>query len=114
MQIQFSMVTPDNTTDFAPTFLYGTANSSIIQGSIPGCGCGQSCGRDGGLMRLFPNYNGATYARRNCTSGFDSTSETNKVNEIGVVFFDDNLERLKEVTLVPDGKNFFSFFSENT
>jgi hypothetical protein len=83
------------------------SRSHLIDGSIPGNGRGKSCGRLGGLHIIrdikFRQY-AQVYARHACSSGLDGQVITNDKDEIGVVFFDRELNKISQHK-VEDGWN---------
>lgn len=82
-----------------------TKKTNLIPGTIPGDGDGRSCGRIGGLHVIrdsrFRKY-AQVYARRTCTSGINGEENSNQKDEIGVLFFDRNLNRTR-CHIVGDG-----------
>lgn len=76
--------------------------SDLISGEIPGNGTGKSCGRLGGLSQITFRRKPAlaqVYSRHSCTSGLSGSPKTNTVDEIGVVVFDSDLNKIKEKSL---------------
>lgn len=73
------------------------SKSDVVPGSIPGDGEGRSCGRLGGLHLIrkaqFIHY-AQVYSRRACTTSVQGQLNTNKEDEIAIVFFDRNLNRI--------------------
>jgi hypothetical protein len=87
---------------------FDTSSSiSVVSGDIPGDGGGKSCGRLGGLSMLnsggFVKF-AQVYSRRACTAENDGKSTTNTKNEVGLVFFDRELNSLGEHKLT-DGND---------
>lgn len=76
------------------------ANSSLLEGTIPGNGGGLSCGRMG-IINVFDDggFNAIAYARRPCTTTFQGASKSSSIDMIGLTFYDNNLERIKDVNL---------------
>ena len=83
------------------------SRSDVVPGSIPGDGDGRSCGRLGGLLAIrrakFLKY-AQVYARRACSTSLQGRLSTNDQDEIGIVFFDRDLNRLDKHKL-GDGWN---------
>ena len=105
-----------------------SGSSSVIPGEIPGDGTGQACGRLGGLSMLkssgYEKF-AQVYSRKPCTSGYSGTNKTNDVDEIGIVFFDRDLQMLSQkklttgddvnvVTSAKYGKNIVVLFSRTS
>jgi hypothetical protein len=71
----------------------------VIPGTIPGNGKGKSCGRLGGLHVIrdinFQKY-AQVYSRHACSSGLNKHTITNDKDEIGIVFFDRNLNFIEQ------------------
>jgi hypothetical protein len=79
-----------------------SGSATVIPGEIPGDGTGQACGRLGGLSMF--NASGYSkfaqvYSRKPCTSGYSGNTKTNDVDEIGVVFFDRDLQMVSQKKL---------------
>ena len=75
------------------------SRSHLIDGSIPGNGNGKSCGRLGGLHIIrdikFRQY-AQVYSRHACSSGLNGEVITNDKDEIGIVFFDRELNKISQ------------------
>ena len=75
-------------------------NSTLLPDTIPGCGCGKSCGRMG-LVSIFNDggFNTVSYARRSCSASYSGTTYTSTVDEMGVVLYDNNLKKVGDINL---------------
>lgn len=75
-------------------------SSDLLPGIIPGNGGGSSSGRVGHITCLEEaNKFVLSYARRKATVSFLESSKSSDVDEMGLVFFDENLKNLKQVVL---------------
>ena len=80
--------------------LDNSVNSSLLSGIIPGNGGGLSCGRMGTISQFNDgSFNVLSYSRRKCTTTFDGTSETTSIDDMGLAFFDNYLNRTSNIVL---------------
>ena len=78
------------------------SNSSLITGIMPGNGMGFSCGRMGSLSFFGDGaYNVLSYARRPCNMSLEGFMKNSTIDQMGLVFFDNNLNKLADVSLGP-------------
>jgi len=87
---------------FSVVYLNGSTNiltnEKLLNGDIPGLGNGKSSGRLGGLVKLTPDLFLTTYSRFKSTG----TNTQNDKPELGIVSFNNTLNRIKTRALTND------------